>query len=304
MKKIINKKIDDHHYIGNLTFWQYAKLIYNVERPIKYCVIFNTWRETSESFSCTEFDTIDDAMEEAKLLNKMYCNTPKPAKIYSKNGKHKDGVGWRYDNYDWDFSNGKHFWGYAVLDMINCKFVKIVNGLKNKAYSLSKNPKLQDYDVFFRGENEIPTDYQWDIRGEYEGWLQFRWGDGKNSINYKEEHKKERPGVTEIREIYDDATNSFVRRKVRVVYVDWNDPLPKKEKGIIYERPNKEPVIFPGDFGYDKDYSMNEWALSEETAADEYYVNNGRKFDNNKVGKSSISDILGDDNPLLKLKFD
>lgn len=304
MSKIICKKIDDHHYTGNLTFWQYAKPRYHIERPTKYCVIFNTWRETPESFSCTEFDTIDDAMEEAKLLNEMYCNTPKPIKVYSKNGKHKDGIGWRYNNYDWDFSNGKYFWGYVILDMINCKFIKIVNGLKNKAYSLSKNPNLQDYDVFFRGENEIPTDYQWDARGEYEGWLQFRWGDGKNSINYKEEHKKERPGVTEIREIYDDATDSFIRRKVRVVYVDWNDPLPKKEKGIIYERPNKEPVIFPGDFGYDKDYSMNEWALSEEIAADEYYVNNGRNFDNDKVGKSSIGDILGDNNPLLKLKFD
>ena len=301
MSKIIYKKINDHHYTGNLTFWQYAKPRYHIERPTKYCVIFNTWRETPESFSCTEFDTIDDAMEEAKLLNKMYCNTPKPVKVYSKNGKHKDGVGWRYDNYDWDFSNNKYFWGYAVLDMINCKFVKIVNGLKNKAYSLSKNPTLQDYDVFFRGEDEIPTDYQWDARGEYDGWLQFRWGDGKNSINYKEEHKKERPGVTKIREIYDDATDSFVRRKVRVVYVDWNDPLPKKEKGIIYERPNKEPVIFPGDFGYDKDYSMNEWALSEEIAGDEY-IDNGNTLDK-KESTSSIADILGDNNPLLKLKF-
>jgi hypothetical protein len=140
------KKIDDYHYTGNLTFWEYAKPRYHIERPTKYCVIFNTWRETPESFSCTEFDTIDDAMEEAKLLNEMYCNTPKPVKIYSKNGKHKDGIGWRYDNYDWDFSNGKQFWGYAVLDMINCKFIKIINGLKNRAYSLSKNTKLQDYE--------------------------------------------------------------------------------------------------------------------------------------------------------------
>lgn len=296
MSKIVYKKIDDYHYTGNLTFWQYAKPRYHIERPTKYCVIFNTWRETPESFSCTEFDTIDDAMEEAKLLNKMYCNTPKPVKIYSKNGKHKDGIGWRYDNYDWDFTNGKYFWGYVVLDMINCKFVKIVNGLKNKAYILSKNPDLQDYDVFFRGEDEIPTDYQWDTRGEYEGWLQFRWGDGKNSINYKEEHKKERPGVTEIREIYDDATDSFVRRKVRVVYVDWNDPLPKKEKGIIYERPNKEPVIFPGDFGYDNDLNIQPWSLSEEINEEQYN-------ENIKETSTSIANILGENNPLLKLKF-
>ena len=290
------EKLPEHKYKGHLTFWQYAKPRYHIERPTKYCVIFNTWREIPESFSCTEFDTLNDALDEAKELNKMYSTTPKPVKVYSKNGKHKDGVGWRYDNYDWDFSNGKYFWGYAVLDMINCKFVKIVNGLKNKAYNLSKIPNLQDYDVFFRGEDEIPEDYLWDNRGEYKGWLQFRWGDGKNSINFKEEHKKERPGVTEIREIYDDATDSFIRRKVRVVYVDWNDPLPKKEKGIIYERPNKEPVIFPGDFGYNNDLSLHPWSLAEEIAEE----NN----DEIKESKASIADILGDDNPLLKLKFD
>ena len=41
--------------------------------------------------------------------------------------------------------------------------------------------KLQELDFFFRGPSEIPPDYKWDI-GEYEGWLQFRWGDGKNAI--------------------------------------------------------------------------------------------------------------------------
>jgi len=302
MKRIASKKIDEHHYTGNLTFWQYAKPRYHIERPTKYCVIFNTWRETPESFSCTEFDTIDDAMEEAKLLNEMYCNTPKPVKVYSKNGKHKDGIGWRYDNYDWDFSNGKHFWGYAVLDMINCKFVKIVNGLKNKAYSLSKNPKLQDYDVFFRGENEIPTDYQWDTRGEYDGWLQFRWGDGKNAIGYIEEPKKERPGHDEYVNIWDDSKNTYVRQRVRVVDVPWDAPLPKKEKGIYYRRPNKEPVKFPGDLGYDDDYSMWPWSLSEEIA-EEDYIDNGNTLDK-KESTSSIADILGENNPLLKLKFD
>lgn len=26
--------------------------------------------------------------------------------------------------------------------------------------------------------------------GEYDGWLQFRWGDGKNAIGYKEKKEK------------------------------------------------------------------------------------------------------------------
>lgn len=42
---------------------------------------------------------------------------------------------------------------------------------------------------FFRKDNEIPKDYKWD-KGEYEGWLQYRWGDGKNVIDYKKPSNK------------------------------------------------------------------------------------------------------------------
>ena len=71
------------------------------------------------------------------------------------------------------------------------------------------------------------------------------------------------PGVVEIREFYDESTDSYIKKKVRVVYVDWDAPLPKREKGIIYERPNKEPVLFPGDFGYTDDLNINEWSLAD-----------------------------------------
>ena len=299
------EKLPEHKYRGHHTFWWFVKRNYNIERPTKYCVIFNTWRDKLESFSCTEFDTLDDALDEAKELNKMYSSTPKPIKYYHKEGRLKDGRGWRYDHYDWDFSDGRQFWGYAVLDMINCKFIKVVNGLNKYAFSLPVKPDLSHYDVFFREENEIPEDYLWDTRGEYNGWLQFRWGDGKNAIDYIEPPKKEKPGIIEIREIYDKTTDSYIKKKVRVVYVDWDAPLPKKEKGIIYERPNKEPVLFPGDFGYDKDLNINEWSLAEEIAGDEYLEKKGKKrFEIEEPTTSSIADRLGDDNPLLKLKFD
>jgi hypothetical protein len=184
--------------------------------------------------------------------------------------------------------------------MINCKFVKIVNGLKNKAYSLSKNPKLEDYDVFFRGEDEIPTDYQWDARGEYDGWLQFRWGDKKNTLDYVEPPKEERPGIDEYFNVWDDAKETYIRKKLRVVYIDWDEELPKPQKGITYLRPNKEPVVFPGEFGYKGDYSLQEWSLSEEVTSDEY-IDNGGTF-KPKEAKNSLGDLLGDDNPLMKLK--
>ena len=300
------EKLPEHKYKGHWTFWRYLKRNYNIDRPTRYCVIFNIWKDKLESFSCTEFDTLDDALDEAKKLNKMYSSTPKPFKNYHENGKHRDGWGWRYDPYDWDFSDGRQFWGYVVLDMIEHKFIKVVNGLHMFSYNVSCiKPTLEDYDKFFRGEDEISADYLWDNRGEYNGWLQFRWGDRKNSIDYIEPPKKERPGVVEIREFYDEATDSYIKKKVRVVYVDWDAPLPKREKGIIYERPNKEPVLFPGDFGYTDDLNINEWSLAEEIARDEYLDKKGKKrFEIEEPTTSSIADRLGDDNPLLKLKFD
>ena len=301
--KKCNMTIDKKHYTGNLTFWTYAKTKYRIERPEKYCVLFNTYKEGVDSFSCTNFDTLEGAMEEAKLLNEMYCNTPKPTKIWNKNGRHHSGTHWWNKQYDWDFSDGKTFWGYAILDMINCKFVKIIGEIKACGINLTNKPTLKDYDMFFRGEDEIPQDYQWDIEGEYAGWLQFRWGDGKNAIDYIEEPPKERPGHDEWIEVYDDATDRMIRKKIRVVDVPWDAPLPKREKGIYYRRPNKEPVKFPGDdYGYEEDYSMWPWSLDEEIAGDEYFDKNGGKFDNDKVGKTTMADILGDDNPLIKLK--
>lgn len=298
-----NKK-DGFHYKGNLTFWAYAKANYNVNRPKKYAVLFSSWYEgnMAKSFSCTEFDTLDEALEEAKLINKLYSDTPKPVKIYKEiRSKYSPKCKWN-NNYIWDFSNGGYFWGYMVIDMINEKFVKIINGLRVFGYNLTSKPGLSDYDMFFRGEDEIPQDYEWDERGEYEGWLQFRWGDGKNAIDYVEPPKKERPGVDEIWEVYDEATDTYKKQKVRVVYVDWKDPLPKREKGIKYLRPNKEPVLFPGDFGYEDDLNMGEWSLAEEMAGDEYLNKMGKKnFDIEKPTTSSIAEILGDKNPLLKL---
>ena len=268
MIKIATKNVDKNHYTGHFTFWEYAKKKYNVSRPENYCVIFNTWTDVPESFSCTSFNTLEETMDEVKFINEMYCNTPKPQKVYSKDGKHKSKNRYSSLGYDWDYSDGRKNWGYVVLDMINSKFIKIMNGLNNNINTMSNKPTLEDYDIFFRGEDEIPVDYAWDYH-EYEGWLQFRWGDGKNALDYVEP-KKERPGHDEYVEIWDESKQIYIRQKVRVVDVPWDAPLPKKEKGIYYRRPNKEPVKFPGDFGYEEDYSMWPWSLEEEINHSEY----------------------------------
>lgn len=63
------------------------------------------------------------------------------------------------------------------LIMYGCK---ITQNKKLKP-DLHFEDKLEKMDFFFRGPDEVPKDYKWD-EGEYKGWLQFRWGDGKNAI--------------------------------------------------------------------------------------------------------------------------
>ena len=63
------------------------------------------------------------------------------------------------------------------LIMYDCKISKN----KKLKPSLHFEDKLEKMDFFFRGPDEVPKDYKWD-EGEYKGWLQFRWGDGKNAI--------------------------------------------------------------------------------------------------------------------------
>lgn len=106
-------------------------------------------------------------------------------------------------------------WGYVVGDTKNLSTIKFGGtGMKyvsdklkgsqkniSKAVPFSKSDKTYSFnnmntkmnklyikDYLFRGEDEISPDYIWD-NGEYEGWLQFRWGDGKNAIDYVEPEK-------------------------------------------------------------------------------------------------------------------
>lgn len=252
-------KLKSWEEYGHRTFWWHLKRIYNIDRPTKYCVIFNTYTDSPKSFSVTPFDTIDEALEEAKLINIMYSDTPKPQKIYvEKGGKYKSNK-WYHNSYNLDYSNGAYFWGYMVLDMINKKVIKIVNTIKHCGFTFNEKITLSMLDVLFRDENEIPEDYIWDRRGEYEGWLQFRWGDGKNALDYVE---------------------------------------PENNDKII------KPIVKTSNIIDEDDYSEDylPCTLAEEIAVDEY-IDNGGSFDK-KTTTASIADMLGKDNPLLKLKLD
>ena len=78
--------------------------------------------------------------------------------------------------------------GWVVLDYRKEKF--ILSGQRGFLGYLTKNDKtLGEKDKYFRRPDEIPENYKWDL-GEYDGWLRYRWGDGKNAIGYKEPCQK------------------------------------------------------------------------------------------------------------------
>ena len=60
---------------------------------------------------------------------------------------------------------------------------------KEASKNIKNDLSLRDY--FFRGDDEIPKDYKLD-NGEYQGRLQFRWGNGKNSLTYIEPSKPQK----------------------------------------------------------------------------------------------------------------
>jgi hypothetical protein len=158
----------------------------------RFMVIFSMWGKSLSArdmrglfnlkeyaHSETEFDTESEWKEEVGLIEDVYANTPKPYKVEIEDSK--------YHEKTWEFEVNSRFWGYLVLDFDKERVIKVGgDGIykyhKNDIGSWrSEQVSLRMLDEFFRGEDEIPKDYVFDT-GEYEGWLQYRWGDGKNAI--------------------------------------------------------------------------------------------------------------------------
>ena len=120
-----------------------------------------------------EFDSEKEWKEEVELIEKLYKDTPHPTE---RKGK--------CDEPKWNFtSEDERLWGYMVLDFSLSKVLRIGNdGIFDYKKTKTKNKvSLGLLDKLFRGDDEIPKNYSFDI-GEYEGWLQFRWGDGRNRV--------------------------------------------------------------------------------------------------------------------------
>ena len=270
-------------YPKHLTWWEDHK----IPRPTKrYVVIFNTFRDHLETRDITEYDTESEALEEAKLLNIYYQDTPKPQREQTEESHH-----W-HKQYRWIYPEpSARWWGYLVLDMTGAELLKVGGAGLYIAYLRTLTKKEFDLtwtDRFFREPTEIPEEYPWDDPEEYEGWLRYRWGDGKNSLTYREPEKPKevRHGDLRLGEVWSEALGRYVTVTKRVMVIPWDQSLPeKRQKDVVYKRPNGEPVLWPGEFGYDGDYNMQPWSLEEELA------DNPDNYEN-KAATSTIGDSL------------
>lgn len=125
-----------------------------------------------------EFDTKEE-LDEFINVFKEYCSTFKLPECI------KDIISEKYPGYKRWGGPDERLYGYVYGDRETMKLVW--GGYKLKDYNPGTDKRVM-YDLLFRGPNEIPEKYMWDD-GEYEGWLQYRWGDGKNAVGYVEEKK-------------------------------------------------------------------------------------------------------------------
>lgn len=196
----------------------------------KYLVVTNIWGKKEVTMWLSRdvfeeereyFDTIEEAKDFAWLFKEYASVFPNPKKkeisYYDK--KFLSASSKNKATYD-AFKPGERLWGYVIADTEKCTVLEW-GGLC--MYNIYKKMDVRIIkDNLFRGEDEIPKDYKWDD-GEYEGWLQFRWGDGKNAVGYVEPEKPKKIKDEGDEEQYegdffdenDEIENSFLKEEDR-----------------------------------------------------------------------------------------
>lgn len=157
----------------------------------RYMVIFNKWNKHKFHEDKTEYDTLAEAIEEANLLEMAYADTPRPKSETRYQRRIINGrVDWHSRSYAYtDYIWGEPYmeealWGYVIIDFEKEEVIKWGH---DQLKFVKKNDDIRRIkDRFFLREGEIPSGYKWD-NGEYEGWLQFRWGNGRNSVELGED---------------------------------------------------------------------------------------------------------------------
>lgn len=243
------------------TFWANTEKIPNTT-PTKYSYIkgdvpatrfvllFNLRTDTRRiSFSKSLYDSKAECFAECDELDKLYAYHPLPIKI--KNEVKNEYTGKSTFMKYYDYSGGKSWWGYIVLDFEQCKIIRVggtgfyvtpyISIAKDKGThvidKISIGNKMEVRDYFFRDVDKVPDDYSFDD-GEYEGWLQFKWGDGKNAIDYVPPKKNKPKPIEEIG--YDIETEGldipFDNYQVDLIEKKFADLLDKETVNKLHAR--------------------------------------------------------------------
>ena len=148
----------------------------------RYGIVFDKWSIYHYHRDITEYDTLKEVNEEAALIDEMYKDTPRPEHKYAKWNRYCNTKSTAISDYAWCAENfGEAFWGYLIVDFEEEKIIRWGHDCLRSYNKESDVRRVKDF--IFRGDDEVPKDYKWDV-GEYDGWLQYRWGNGKNSIKY------------------------------------------------------------------------------------------------------------------------
>lgn len=170
----------------------------------RYVLIFNIWDNKKCSKSITQYDTIEEVKEEYMFINELYANTPRPKRIPKEDNYRR-----RYGKkeYNISYEGGARFWGYIIIDYDKNEIIKIHNdGLLDFE---GKTITLRMKDFYLRKPGEIPEDYTFECNAEYEGWLQYRWGNRKNAVDYVAPKKDLTPKESHKLEIYDGCEEDY-----------------------------------------------------------------------------------------------
>ena len=185
-------------------------LIKNTKR---YMLIFQNWwyeypyenqhnfvnKKEHRKVSYEEFDTIEELHEAMHLYDEIYKDTPIPYEIESyyydpvtgsiNIGRFTDS---KINNRAKRIKSHIHYgngvyqhWGYVTLDFEEEKILGQYHTKFNDSWKQWRS-NLDLLNTYFLKDGEIPKDYVWD-EGEYEGWLQYRWGNGLNKIEIEDE---------------------------------------------------------------------------------------------------------------------
>lgn len=196
--------------------------IWGKKRSIYFGTLMDVFKEEKE-----EFDTMEEVNEYVSLFEGVCSQYEMPEKKQNEyRGREivKDKLG---RNYHYEFTNDdQRLWGYVIADTENLSIVRW-GGIEMMNINKRMN-KLELKDRLFRGPDEIPKNYKWD-NGEYAGWLQFRWGDGKNAIGYVEPKKEIKEKDDEVIELDDYSFTDEIEQ-------EFLDKEEKERLKILQER--------------------------------------------------------------------